>query len=260
MKALSIALMALAGLAPSAAVGATAPPDDEVTLEDLAEAESAFAAQAEAEGYVDLTAFACGIRDGAAVCYATHAAGVVRGDREWDNDKATLTLTDYPTATTSTATTANEAPTGEAGTRANPTPIGVAAPVGSGWTATVNAVNLDATEVVMAANQFNEPPVPGSQYVLANITVTYNGLEASDTAGVSFEALGPSNVALPSGGSTYPTPPTPLDNFTEVFQGGSLTGDVVFEVPTTDVSDLVIIGHAFMSFDDDERSFFATVG
>jgi hypothetical protein len=253
MKALSIVLIVLAGLSPTTAIGSTVPTEDEITLEDLEEAEAAFTARAEAEGYVDLTAFACGIRDDAAVCYATHASGVVRGESAWGVDKAAVTLTDFPIGTAPTG-----GPVGEAGTRTNPTPIGVVAPVGAGWTAIVNSVNLDATEVVMAANQFNEPPIAGSQYVLANVTVTYNGVEASDTSGVSFEALGPSNVALDAGGSTYATPPMPLELFTEVFQGGSLTGDIVFEVPTTDVDDLVIIGHAFMSFDDEERSFFAT--
>jgi hypothetical protein len=51
--------------------------------------------------------------------------------------------------------------------------------------------------------------------------------------------------------------PDPLDSFTEVFQGGSLTGNVVSEVPVEDVETLVLIGHATMSFDTDDRAFFA---
>lgn len=148
--------------------------------------------------------------------------------------------------------------TGDVGTRDHPVPLGTAAEVGYGWTMVVNSVTLDADADLAADDLWNEPPPPGSQYVMANVSLTYDGAEASDSAGVNLQALGASNVTLSQGGSTYATPPGALDLFTEVFQGGTITGNIVFEVPTTDVESLVIIGHAFMSFDDSERAFFAT--
>jgi hypothetical protein len=96
-------------------------------------------------------------------------------------------------------------------------------------------------------------------YVLANVTTTYNGDEASDKTGVHFQAVGASsNTVLEPGGSSYPVPPDPYQQLTEVFKGGSLTGNIVFEVPTADVDSLVLIGHALLSFDDEDRAFFAT--
>ena len=138
-------------------------------------------------------------------------------------------------------------------------PIGQSASVGGGWTAVVNSVNLNANEVVASGNQFNEPPADGTVYVLANVTTTYNGDDPSDKTGVRFQAVGTSsNKVIDPGGSTYPTPPEPYQQLTEVFKGGSLTGNIVFEVPTADVDSLVLIGHALLSFNDDDRAFFAT--
>ena len=51
--------------------------------------------------------------------------------------------------------------------------------------------------------------------------------------------------------------PEPLESFTDVFQGGSLTGNVLLEVPVATSTHCVLIGHAFLSFDDDDRAFFA---
>lgn len=256
MRAGVVALASLLVVAGGSGASATSPPEDdaEVTLDDLLDAEDSFALQAEDAGFTELDGFACAIRELVATCYASQPASVVRGVAPWDELKPTWTFTEFGSEPAAT-----DVPAGEQGTRQSPTPIGTEAPVGGGWTAIVNSVNLDATDVVLAANQFNEPPIAGSQYVLANVTITYNGTEASDSTGVRFQALGPSNVALDAGGSTYVTPPAPLEAFTEVFQGGSLTGDIVFEVPSADVGELVIIGHAFMSYEDDERSFFATV-
>lgn len=39
----------------------------------------------------------------------------------------------------------------------------------------INSVNLDATETIMAGNQFNDPPGDGNVYIMVNATVTYTG-------------------------------------------------------------------------------------
>jgi hypothetical protein len=123
----------------------------------------------------------------------------------------------------------------------------------------VNSVNLNANDLVASGNQFNKPPADGTVYVMANVTTTYNGDEASDKTGVQFQAVGASsNKVLDAGGSSYPVPPDQYQQLTEVFKGGSLTGNMVFEVPTADVDSLVLIGHALLSFNDKDRAFFAT--
>src|SRR3712207_7673073 len=49
---------------------------------------------------------------------------------------------------------------------ANPVPLGEEAEVGGGWTLRVVDVVPDATDQVLAANPFNEPPAEGRQFFL----------------------------------------------------------------------------------------------
>lgn len=186
----------------------------------------------------------------------TAEAPTTIGSPESTADRTDASATTEPAPTTTVALTS--APGGDVGTRGNPVPLGQPAEVGGGWTAVVNSVNLNANDQVAAANQFNEPPADGSVFVLANVTVTYNGIEPSDTGGVNFEALGAAtNTAINVGSGTLAVAPEPLQAFTEVFQGGSLTGNVLLEVPVADIDTFVLIGHALLSFDDDDRAFFA---
>lgn len=252
-------MVALVALPQASALAAT-PIDEDVTIDDLLDAEDSFAIRAEAEGYESLDDFACAIRGGVAICYATFDDGIVRGTADWGEGRPSWDFTDVvPTAEIDTEFPEESEPhvPGD-GTRDDPVPIGTTASVGAGWTAVVNEVDLDATDLVMEANSYNEPPIRGSEYIIVNVTVTYDGVEPSDSGGVWFQALGSSNVTTDEGGSSYAVPPDPLDSYAEVFQGGSVTGELVFEVPTGDLDSVVIIGHAFMSFDDSERSFFAT--
>lgn len=59
-------------------------------------------------------------------------------------------------------------------TRENPLPIG--ATISSDeWDVTVNSVDLNATETVMAENPYNDTPASGQTYVMANVTAKYKG-------------------------------------------------------------------------------------
>lgn len=258
MKVVAAGLVGLVALIPAAVMSAATPLDEDVTIDDLLDAEDSFAIAAEADGYEPLGDFACAIRGNAAICYATFDDGIVQGTAAWGKGRPEWSFAEFGTDASTTEVPASTAEQPGQGTRTDPVPIGTPASVGGGWTAVVNEVDLDATNLVLGANQFNEPPAPGSVYILIDVTITYDGAEPSDTGGVYFQALGASNVTMDEGGRNYAVPPTPLDSYTEVFQGGSLTGELVFEVPTSDLDSLVIIGHAFMSFDEAERSFFAT--
>jgi hypothetical protein len=43
------------------------------------------------------------------------------------------------------------------------------------WTVTINSVNLDATDELLADNMLNDAPDAGSLYILVNMTAAYNG-------------------------------------------------------------------------------------
>lgn len=49
-------------------------------------------------------------------------------------------------------------------------------------TITINSINLNGTDAVLAANQFNEAPADGSVYALINATVTYTGKDSGSAA------------------------------------------------------------------------------
>ena len=59
-------------------------------------------------------------------------------------------------------------------TRANPIPLGRAAPVGRGWKLTVVSAALDATAQIVAIPG-NESPHLGAQYTMLNLSATYTG-------------------------------------------------------------------------------------
>lgn len=117
------------------------------------------------------------------------------------------------------------------GTRESPYPLG-AAISSRDWTVTVNAFTADATDQVMAANQFNDPPADGMVYALANVTVTYTG-DSSGYAletGVSFVTAA-GNVIRGSDSIAVAPDALGLD---ELYPGASATGNVLLEIPAGD--------------------------
>lgn len=127
----------------------------------------------------------------------------------------------------------------EEGTRANPYPLGTAVSDGD-WTITINSVELDATEAVLAENPFNDEPAADHLYILANLTAEYTG---SDTDGampwINLKYVSP-------GGNTFDATdalavaPDGFDSTTTLFEGASETGNIALQVPTDSVGDGVL--------------------
>jgi hypothetical protein len=157
--------------------------------------------------------------------------------------KATTTTT--PPSTTTAPPSTTSAPS--AGTRKNPVPIATDAVVGDGWSARIDSVDFNAAAKVKAANRFNAEPAAGSVYVMVAVTLTYNGSKAKASYGVRFSALGGSNVQISEASLVLPNE---LDSFKDVFQGGSISGNIAFQVLTSDVPMLVVYAEPAMSFTD----------
>src|SRR5690606_24056635 len=123
------------------------------------------------------------------------------------------------------------------GTQRSPLPLGTAVTFPGGLQATLNSVDLDATDEVAAANSFNDPPEAGKRYILLNVTLT-NGSEkpVSPAVAVSVEAVGSGNV-VHSITSAFAVAPEPLSGQQEMFPGGSVTGNVALAVPHLEVED-----------------------
>lgn len=146
--------------------------------------------------------------------------------------------------------------TGSMGSKDNPIPIGSAITLDDGWTVTVNRVVPNARKQVLAENQFNDPPAPGTQFFLANVTATYDGAtsEAFDGS-YRFRAVGPTSVSYSTFENSCGVIPNELSS-AEVFSGGTIQGNICWEVKSEDADDLVMYDDPF-SFEDTERIFFS---
>ena len=143
------------------------------------------------------------------------------------------------------------------GTRDNPLDVGTRIEMGE-WTLAVTEVDLDAEDVVLEENQFNDPPVDGRQFVLFTVEATYEG-EESATAWIDF-----SWAIVGSAGNTFSTGsddrcgviPDGLRDTGETFPGGSVSGNVCFSVDADQIEGGTIRIEESFSFDD-TRAFYA---
>jgi hypothetical protein len=139
------------------------------------------------------------------------------------------------------------------GTRDNPVEFGEEAEVGD-WAFVVTDVAPDATELVLAQNQFNDPPADGRQFFMVAISATYNGKESSSLSIVGLRAVGESNVAYDYRDVCSYDIPDPLPS-TEVFEGGTVSGNYCWSVRTEDVDSLVM--YVDVGYTSDNRVYFS---
>lgn len=171
--------------------------------------------------------------------------GALAGSDEDEGDSSPeppAIVADAPDATSSP--TPEPEPEAVGTSQASPAPIGTVVETG-GWEIVVVSIDPDATQAVLNENMFNDPPGDGSQFFFANVSATYRGdTEGQNLLLTSFRALGPSNVAITE---RCGVTPDQLDTFVDVFAGGTITGNLCFEVPSSDVDSLLMyvekIGH-----------------
>ena len=176
----------------------------------------------------------------------------------------TMTAEGDPIATDTTterSTTSEERPRrtttsvtiGELGGRRNPIPVGQEAQVGS-WTVEVVGAILNGTQTVLDENMFNDPPEPGSQYVLVSIEATYAGGESSTFwVDMLYELVGGDGTGFKP--SDAVAPDSILDAG-EVPAGGSVAGNLLFAVASDQIAGgTLMVEEAFAR--DDTRVYFA---
>ncbi|GAA2171298.1 hypothetical protein GCM10010403_45740 [Glycomyces rutgersensis] len=109
-----------------------------------------------------------------------------------------------------------------------PLPAGSEVTTGN-WTVVVSEVVPDATEQVLAANEFNVPPAEGFQYFMFQVAATYQGEESS----IAWTDL---LFGVYVDSSVYSEPcgiiPGDLVGAPEVFAGGTASGSQCIAVPT----------------------------
>ena len=139
----------------------------------------------------------------------------------------------------------------ERGTRDAPISAGETVRVGD-WDVTVLSAISDATEAVLADNEFNDPPADDRQFFVVEISATYEGAESEEVfTGLTMSTVGDSAVAYTSFEDTCGVVPGELDTFSEVFPGGTQVGNLCWQVLTDDADSLVLIVDNAFSFDED---------
>ena len=130
----------------------------------------------------------------------------------------------------------------ETGTRRNPLALGsevVVSEESGSWIVSILDVNLDADDVIAAENRLNDLPEDGRRFVLVGVSARFRAPEeAPDSArslmrDVDFTVAGPSAVGV-TFISCEAAIPDELNYTAEVFDGGTITGNLCFKVPIGD--------------------------
>ena len=183
---------------------------------------------------VGVVAFMGALGDAVDDAFNTPVSGTTQSSGEPGDDSGATTGSGDGTGTgdaTAADDGSDEGSSDPEGSRANPYPMGSSISSGD-WTVTVNSFTPDATDQVLAANEFNEAPAGGNVYALANVTITYTG----DASGYALETT---TDFVTSGGNVVGSPdsmvvaPDPL-GLDELYPGASVTGNLVFEIPSGD--------------------------
>lgn len=125
---------------------------------------------------------------------------------------------------------ANEAAS-EAGSRSNPVPIGTSFE-DNAWQVTLNSVNLDANADVAAANPYNPMPEDGKQWIVVNLSATYKGAQSAYSQDVRVDYVGEDGQVITVSDPSA-VPPEPSFYGTEMYAGGSVTGNLALLVPSS---------------------------
>lgn len=139
--------------------------------------------------------------------------------------------------------------------RTNPVPLGQNARLYDSWKMEVVSFTPDATASVLAENMFNDAPADGSQFAIVRVRATFTGT-GSDSFDASFRlrAVGSNNVELSTFENSCGVIPDEISSAT-VFSGGTIEGNICFQVRTSEVWSLVLYDDG--SFRDSDRRWFA---
>ena len=166
----------------------------------------------------------------------------------------TATAEALSSAATATAEAEQQAAIGLS--RDNPVPAGQAYTIPEGWEVTVMDFIPDATQMVLAENQFNDPPAAGKKFAMVRLRGTNVSAESPDfDPTFSFRVVGSLNVPYSTFDNSCGVIPGEFEN-TEAFQGGTVEGSICFEVGA-DETDFVLFTEFLLTFDEESRRWFA---
>ena len=137
--------------------------------------------------------------------------------------------------------------------RENPVPFGEPGITDDGLTLFVTDVIEDAEQTILAENQFNDPAPDGSQFVMVRVRVKNDTSETQRYSSSGLKVVGQSNVEYDGYGCGVI--PDAFDSSRNMFEGGELSGNVCFNVESSDVDSLVMYDSS--AYDSSDWVFFA---
>jgi hypothetical protein len=124
------------------------------------------------------------------------------------------------------------------GTRANPAPLGTTITIdggdGADWEITPVSSDLDFTDEVKAANEFNTDPEAGNQYAMLNVNVKYVGPDSGETYELAFTYVSADGREYDG---SFVSMDGQLSEVGELFAPGEAEGTVIIEIPTEGAAD-----------------------
>jgi hypothetical protein len=142
---------------------------------------------------------------------------------------------------------------GASASKDNPAPVGTEVTVAKGWTVTVTGSELNANAALRQLNQFNKPEA-GKQYVTVAMVVRNKGDEPgalllNGNLGLLTPSGAKVTYSYALGPGTSPTPPDMIDPLTQLQPGGTMTGNMIFQVPVADADHLVMLAEPTITLD-----------
>ena len=120
-------------------------------------------------------------------------------------------------------------------------PVGTAVRL-KDWELIVVSFNPEGTAAVMEENQYNDPPAAGREFMLIEVSLTYVGATSSKVfADMRFTVVGDAGVSYDPFDDRCGVTPNELDEVTEAFTGGTITGNLCYAVPAEEAESLVLI-------------------
>jgi hypothetical protein len=133
---------------------------------------------------------------------------------------------------------------GPGSSRNEPAGLGTTVTV-SGWEVSISDVNPDAADILISEDDFIEEPEEGDVYVLITLNATYVGNGEDESTSFFFDfnygAVGDSAIAYDQyeDACTFFEIPDQIDASRDVFEGGSISGDICLSI-TEDELDSVL--------------------
>ena len=133
----------------------------------------------------------------------------------------------------------------------NPVAAGEVLQGADGTEIVVTGISEDAADLVMDANQFNDPPEPGNRFYMVTVAVSYvSGADSLNVGESDYSLIGNNRVVYTPFEHTCGVIPGELES--ELFPGGQAEGNVCFQVEASD-GNFVLIHESFFSFESERR-------